>query len=258
MKCLFLADVVGKSGRKVIKDHLEDLRKKFAIDVVIVNGENSAHGKGITKKIYDEFCNLNIDVITMGNHTFSKGEIYDFIEEADRLVVPCNLWPGNIGNFYKIIECRNIRLAVINLCCESWMNNVKESPFEALNRLLEKVKDVDGYFVDLHGESTGEKILFANVFKHECTAIIGTHTHVQTADECIMDGCAFISDAGMCGAYRSVLGRDLDEVIENQIHQHPTHYKVANGPAILCGVVVEIDEKTKRAVKIERIQIRPE
>lgn len=258
MKCLFLADVVGKSGRRVIKDHLEELRKKFAIDIVIVNGENSAHGKGITKKIYDEFCNLNIDVITMGNHAFSKGEIYDFIEEADRLVLPCNLLPGNVGNFYKIIECGNLRLAVVNISCESWMNNVMESPFEAMDQLLDEIKDVDGFFVDLHGESTGEKILFAHVYKEKCLAVIGTHTHVQTADECILDGCAFISDAGMCGTYKSVLGRDLDEVIENKIKHNPTHYKVAAGPAVLCGVVVELDEDIKRAVKIERIQIRPE
>lgn len=258
MRCLFLADVVGKSGRKVIKNHLDELREKFAIDKVIVNGENSAHGKGITKKIYEEFCNLNIDVITMGNHTFSKGEIYDFIEDAERLVVPCNLLPGNIGHFYKIIECGNIRLAVVNLCCESWMNNVMESPFNAMQHLLDEIQDVDGFFVDLHGESTGEKILFANVFKNQCVAIIGTHTHVQTADECILEGCAFISDAGMCGAYKSVLGRDLEEVIENKIRQNPTHYKVASGPAVLCGVVIEIDEKTKRAISIERVQIRPE
>ena len=136
MKILFLADVVGKSGRKVIKDHLNEIRKNFAIDAVIVNGENSAHGKGITKKIYDEFCNLDIDVITMGNHTFAKGEIYDFIQNADRLVIPFNLQPGNIGNFYKIIECNGMRIAVVNLCGSSWMNNVIEGPYDAMKKSI--------------------------------------------------------------------------------------------------------------------------
>lgn len=257
MKILFLADVVGKSGRMVVKTNLEKLKTQFAIDAVIINGENSAHGKGITKKIYDEFCELGADVITMGNHTFSKGAIYDFIADADRLVIPANLASFDAGQNYKILDRCGIRFAVINLCGEVWMNNIVCNPFDAMKQLMQRIPSVDGYFVDFHAEATSEKIIFANVFKKDCIAVIGTHTHVQTADERIMDGCAFISDAGMCGAYDSVLGRDTDEMIRRQVFHEATHYQVAKGAGMLCGVVVEIDEQSKRAVSIERIQIRP-
>ncbi len=256
MKLLFVGDVVGKVGRKMLHEHLTSLQKNYHIDCTIVNGENAAHGKGITSRIYKEICSENVDMVTMGNHTFSKGEILDFIDDEEKLVKPMNLNPVNKGKGVRVCTINGKSLAVINLCGTAFMDNVVRSPFECMDEILQTVK-ADMYFVDFHGETTSEKIVFAHVFSSKCIGICGTHTHVQTADDCIMNGCGFISDAGMCGVYDSVLGRDKNEVIKNMVYHEPTKYTVAEGEGIFCGVVITIDDETLRATQIERIQIRP-
>ena len=257
MNILFVGDIVGASGRQVLFDNLEGIRKEYQIDFTIINGENSAHGKGITKKIYDSFVNAGIDVITMGNHTFSKNDIYQFIDEATHLVRPGNMLPLDVGKASLIVEKNGKKIAVYNLSGEVFMDQVTESPFVAMEKLFEP-NLADIHIVDLHAEATSEKIAFLHYFKDKVAMIVGTHTHVQTADEMVLDGCAFISDVGMTGAYYSVIGRDVNETLAMTVGKEKTRFTVAENPGVFCGVVVSIDENTNRATEIKRIQIRPE
>lgn len=259
MRILFIGDIVGKSGRDIVSSLLYSLKKQYQVDLVIANGENSAHGKGITHKIYRKFIEEGIDYITMGNHTYSKGEIVDHLSEMDRLVVPYNHVKRTTDNFYKIVECKGIRFCLTNILGKVLIGEASLDPFESFQIVLNETKDLhpDFYFVDLHAETTAEKRLFLEYFHHYTGAVIGTHTHVQTADEAIIHDCAFLTDAGMCGTYDSIIGRDINETIECVIHQECTSYTIAQGAAIFCGVIIDFDEETKRPVHIERIQIRP-
>ncbi len=255
IKILFIGDIVAQAGRNVVFNNISFLREEYAIDLVIANGENAAHGKGITEKIYKQLVNGGIDLITMGNHTFAKSAIFEFIGAADRMVRPLNLEPVNVGNYYKLVEIKGKSLCVFNVLGTVFMIT-EQSAFEATDAFLKQVK-ADIYLCDFHGEATSEKILYAFNYQDRIQAVIGTHTHVQTADERLIGNTAFISDVGMCGVYNSILGRDIDETKLRLVHQEKTHFKVAEGPAVLCAVVISIDEVTTRAVAIERIQLRP-
>lgn len=257
MKILFLGDVVGQSGRKGVEDALVSLKKEHEIDLVIVNGENSAHGKGITKKIYNQFMKMGVDVITLGNHAFSKKEIIDYLPEADRLVRPANIDPEDVGQSTCIIYKNSKVIAVTNLCGEIFMHGTLENPFSTMESILNEV-DADLHIVDFHAEATSEKLAFFYHFAGRITAMIGTHTHVQTADERIINGTAGISDVGMCGAYESILGRDVGEILTRFTSDEKTQYTIAEGEAIVCGVIIETDDKTDKCVTIQRIQRRPE
>ncbi len=182
MNVLFIGDIVGKAGRLCVKEQLPKLKEQYHPDLIIANGENAAHGKGITKRIYTELLDQGIDMITMGNHTFSKNDIYTFIHEADRMVRPANMEPLHYGVSTRVLEVKGMRVAISNLCGETFMNNVVESPFTCMERILENVK-ADLHFVDLHGETTSEKMAFTYHFAGRVHAVVGTHTHVQTADE---------------------------------------------------------------------------
>ena len=260
MKILFLGDIVGKSGRDIVSSILYGLKKEYGADLVIANAENSAHGKGITYKIYKQLLNEGIDYISMGNHTFSKAEIYNHIEDMDRLVIPYNHSKRTTDNYYKMITYKGIKFCLTNILGSVLMPEANSDPYTAFKAVLEKTEQLspDFYFVDLHAETTAEKRLFLEYFKDKAKIVLGTHTHVQTADEAILDGCAFISDAGMCGSYRSVIGRDIEESIKSGIEKEKTVYTIASGVGIHCGVVIEIDDKNRIPVSIHRIQIRPE
>ena len=257
MNVLFIGDIVGASGREVVKNLLPDLKERFQVDLVVANGENSAHGKGITRKIYHQLLSYGVDVITMGNHTFSKNDIYTFIEDADRMVRPANMEPCDYGESTVVVKVLNKKVAITNLCGEIWMNDVVDSPFYCMEDVLQDI-DADIYLLDLHAEATSEKIAFAYNFARRIGAVVGTHTHVQTADERIIGGTAAITDLGMCGAYTSVLGRDVDEILTRFMTNEKTRFTIAQGPAIFCGALVSFDDKTNQAIAIERIQIRPD
>lgn len=260
---LFIGDIVGQDGRNIVFKFLPELKEKYNIDFTIVNGENSAHGKGITSKIYKQFINNGIDAITLGNHSFSKQEIKNDFNDLDRLIRPYNLEiEKELGKGFRVFDVKGLKLGILNIMGKVFMHNVFIDPFETMSYLLfqEKIREkykIDLLLVDLHAEATSEKVLFGHYFKNHLIATLGTHTHVQTADDRIIDGMAYISDVGMCGVFDSVIGRDIDEMIESMIYHNKTHYTLAKGEAILCGVVIEIDETTKRATNIERIQIRP-
>lgn len=256
MKILFLGDVTARSGRDAVIAELSGLRQAYGADFTIVNGENAAHGKGITTKIYRALKEAGADLITLGNHAFSKSEIISGMDNCPDLIRPANLEPVDAGASWAVRTCRDKRIAVINLLGNIFMDCATESPFAAMDRILPEIQ-ADVILVDLHAETTSEKQLFFHRYRQRVSAVIGTHTHVQTADERVLGGCAFISDVGMCGPYESIIGRSIEEVIARMIGQAQTRFTPAEGPAIICGVVIEIDDNTGRALSIERIQKRP-
>ena len=255
MNILFIGDIVGASGRAAVKKHLPALKQRYDIDFVIANGENAAHGKGITPRIYQELITNGIQCITLGNHAYSKSEIIMIKDQADRLVFPVNLIPTSDLSQTKIFRVKDKTLAITNLMTQVFMENVSQSPFESMDTILDHIH-ADIHIVDLHGEATSEKIAFAYHFKNVLGGVFGTHTHVQTADERIIDGCAFISDVGMTGPYESIIGRDISEVLARIIQKTATKYTIAETEAVFSAVYVSFDA-SNRAEKIERIQIRP-
>ena len=258
MNILFIGDVVGKSGRKSVCDLLSRINNsKYKMDLVICNAENSAHGKGITSKIYQELLDYGVDVITMGNHTYSKKEIYEFIDDADKLVVPYNI-KDRKGEGYRFFNVKGKKVCVINMLGKDLMGDYMNNPYEAMKELLPKIKDTDIKILDFHAESTAEKRIFFEIFKNDLDAFIGTHTHIPSADEDIIDGCAYITDVGMCGSYKSIIGRDIDESINMYITGEKSRYTVAESDPIVNACVLHFDEDNNFKIKaIRRVQIRP-
>ena len=233
------------------------MKKEYSIDFTIVNGENIAHGKGITEKLYNELVEKGVDAITLGNHAYSKADVLSFIDHSKSLIRPINMYPNEFGCGVRDFYVKGKTIRIINLIGSVFMDKVIESPFEAMKK-LHKTNPDKIVIVDLHAEATSEKLAFAYQFKNECSAVIGTHTHVQTADEQLIDGCAFISDVGMCGSFKSIIGRDIDEVLEKFNGNSMTRFTVSENPAQVCAVVIDIDDKTLRATSIKRLQFRPE
>lgn len=256
LRVLFIGDIVGKQGRNALTKHLPFLKEKYNYDLLIINGENAAHGKGITEKIYNQFISLGADCITLGNHAFSKKMIFDFIEDADKLIRPYNMEPSDVGSSVKIIDFENYKIGIFNLYGTIFMENATCDPFEAFEKLKEQYP-CDIKIVDIHAEATSEKYAFMQYFKDEVQMVVGTHTHIPTADEAIFNKCAFICDVGMTGPYDSVLGRDTSEVLQQLVHKEKTRYTISENAAVLNAVVVDIDCDQKQATSIERVQIRP-
>ena len=257
MRILFLGDIVSKKGREVIRDSLASLKEKYKPDFTIVNGENSAHGKGITLKIYNELTGYGVDAITMGNHTYAKRELLDCIDQLDNLIVPNN-YIDKVGEGYRIYNINNKKVCVCNILGQAFMGEYMSNPFDSYKEILDET-NADIYFVDFHGEATAEKRIFVEYFKNDLNAVVGTHTHIQTADECIINNkVAFITDVGMCGPYDSIIGRNIEESIKGHVLHEKTKYETCESDPILCGVVIEFDDSTNCAINIERIQIRPE
>ena len=255
MNILAVGDLVGNSGIKKFKEVLRKLKEERKIDFVIVNAENSAEGMGITEKNFKDILEENIDAITMGNHTWGKKDIFKFIDHP-KLLRPANYPKGVVGKGYNIYECKNKKIAVINLIGRVDMNVLSENPFLIAKDIVEKVKNkVDMIFVDFHAEATAEKIAMAHYLDGKVTAVYGTHTHVQTADEDIFEnGTAFISDIGMTGPKNSVIGMDIKVSIKRFETTLPERYKIAVGENIFNGVIFTVDENTNKVTKIERIR----
>ena len=253
MRILAIGDIVGLSGVKKVKEVLPILRKEKNIDFVIINAENAADGMGLTEKIYNDLMNLKADVITMGNHTWAKKEIFKIIDE-ERLIRPANYSKNNPGKGYGIYECKGKKIAVMNLIGRASMNVLSENPFIVAKEIVNKVKDqVDMIFIDFHAEATAEKIAMGYYLDGTVTGIFGTHTHVQTADEKILrNGTAYITDIGMTGPNLSVIGMNIDASIKRFETSLPEKYKVADDEATLNGCIFETDENNK-VIKIERV-----
>lgn len=254
MKILFIGDIFGSPGRNLMKKYLPDLRKENDIDFCIANGENVAHGKGITQKTANELFNCGVDCFTSGNHIWDKKDSIEFLKEEPRILKPLNYHEDAVGAILYIANIRNSKLAVVNLAGQVYMNPIN-SPFTALENILPKIKKIThNIFVDFHAEATAEKKSLALHFDGRISALVGTHTHVQTADEDILPNkTAYITDVGMTGPHDSCIGIDKDIAIRRMITAMPQQFKPAMGGLQINAVVVEIDENTGNAVKIERI-----
>jgi len=254
MRILAVGDIVGESGVRKLKEILPQLRKDENIDFVITNGENSAGGMGITEKIYREMLDLKIDVITMGNHTWGKKDIFKFIDEP-QLLRPANYPKGVVGKGLGIYECKGKKIAVMNFIGRVDINILSENPFIMAKEMVEEIKDkVDIIIIDFHAEATAEKIAMGRFLDGKITALFGTHTHVQTADEQILpDGTGYITDIGMTGPRDSVIGMDVHASIKRFETTLPEKYKLAEGDCIFNGVIFDIDDKTNKVQEIKRI-----
>ena len=256
MKILAVGDIIGETGIKELKNKLYQIRQKEEIDFVIVNGENAAEGMGITEKNFNDIISQNVDVVTMGNHTWGKKDIFKFIDHP-KLIRPANYPKGVVGKGYGIYECKNKKIAVMNLIGRVYMNVLSESPFLIAKSIIKKIKDtVDIIIVDFHDEATGEKITMGYYLDGMVTAVFGTHTHVQTADEKILPkGTAYISDIGMTGTKNSALGMDVSVALKRFETSLPERYKVASGEGMLNGVIYDIDDQTNKVKSITRINV---
>ncbi len=255
MNILFIGDIVGKLGRKVLKEHLEDIIHEYEVDFVIANGENVTHGKGLVKEHMLELISLGIDVITLGNHAFAKKELFDYINDYDEIIRPANFhqeFPGKGSNVFKF-ENKTIR--VTNLLGSVFMNMNVANPFDTLKNIVDS-DDSDIHIVDFHAETTGEKYALGYAFDGKITALIGTHTHVATVDNRILEnGTAYQSDVGMVGPNEGILGVDKEAVIKKSWTGLPSVFQVMEkGEIIFSATLLKIDDYTNKVKQIERIQ----
>ena len=257
MRILAVGDLVGESGVNKLKEILPSFRKENNIDFVVVNAENSAGGMGITTKIFNELKQLNINAITMGNHTWGKKDIFSFIDDA-KLLRPANYSRGVVGKGYNIYECKNKKICVINLIGRTEMGVQSDNPFTTADDIINEVKDkADIIIVDFHAEASAEKIAMKYYLDGRVTAIFGTHTHVQTADEEVTKkGTGFISDIGMTGPENSVIGMDIDASVKRFVTSLPERYKLAEGNCMFNGIILEINDDNCRTETITRINIK--
>ncbi|MCF0116449.1 MAG: TIGR00282 family metallophosphoesterase [Bacilli bacterium] len=256
MRILFLGDIVGKNGREIIGNHLNELAKKYRADFIIANGENATHGKGLIENHYRYLLNIGIDAITLGNHYDGKNEIREYIEDADSLIRPLNIKDDNFkGVGSAVFEINGVTIRVTNLLGSVYMNEEVINPFDALDNLLNDNNEekADIHIVDFHAEATGEKQALGYAFDGRVSAVLGTHTHVQTNDARIFEnGTAFISDVGMCGPYNGILGCKKEAVIERTWHGAHARFETNEiDDSIICGVILDINEGTGRCEYIQ-------
>lgn len=258
MKVLFVGDVVGSIGRKMLIESLPALKAKYRPQLTIVNGENAAAGRGITEKIYKEFLQAGVDVITMGNHTWDNRDIFEFIgNEKIKMIRPANFPEGTPGLGYKIIQINQHKIAVINVQGRVFLNAL-DDPFRKMDAILEEIGDeTNCIFVDFHAEATSEKQAMGWYLDGRVSAVVGTHTHIQTNDARILpQGTAYLTDAGMTGAYDSILGVERHIILEKFLMQLPVRHEIPEeGRKLLSGCYIEIDDRTGKATKIENILI---
>ncbi|HZJ11445.1 MAG TPA: TIGR00282 family metallophosphoesterase [Methyloceanibacter sp.] len=260
MRILFLGDVVGRSGRNAVSEQLRGLRERYRLDFVVVNGENAAGGFGITEPILIELLDAGADVVTTGNHAFDQREALVFIERQERLLRPINFPPGTPGKGAGMFKAKNgADVLVINAQGRVFMTDL-DCPFRAVERELDACglkTGADAILIDFHAEATSEKEAMGHFVDGRATALIGTHTHVPTADEQILTrGTAYISDAGMCGDFDSVLGMDKEEPLQRFLTKIPSgRFAPSHGEATLCGVAIDVDDQTGLARAVAPLRL---
>ncbi|MBS4031313.1 MAG: TIGR00282 family metallophosphoesterase [Clostridiales bacterium] len=254
MRILMIGDVVGRPGRLCLRDMLPRIIENYRIDFIIANGENLASGTGFNEKTAQEVFTYGVDVLTMGNHVWDKKEALEYIEKENRIVRPANYPPGTPGSGSRIFLCGEVKVGVLNISGRVFMPAL-DCPFRsALQEISVLKKETSVVIVDFHAEATSEKIAMGRFLDGKVSAVLGTHTHVQTADERIFaGGTAYITDVGMTGPYESILGIEPEIIIRKFITQLPARFEVAKGETYqFNGVIVEIDSETGLALKIER------
>jgi 2',3'-cyclic-nucleotide 2'-phosphodiesterase len=255
MRILFIGDIVGKPGRQIVGRAVERLVVERQLDLVIANAENAAGGSGLTPAIYRELMRAQVDAITLGDHVYRRKEIYSVLEGEPNIVKPANLPPESVGRNWAVIEARNgVPVAIACLLGRLFMKPV-DSPWEAADRVLAAMpSDARVRLIDFHAEATSEMQLMGRYLDGRVSAVLGTHTHVPTADECVLPGgTAFQCDVGMTGPFESIIGRRIDRVLETTLTGLPTDFEVASGDVRLCGTIVTIDPASGRATGIERV-----
>lgn len=257
MRFLIIGDIVGTTGVEYLQKHLDSIKKLNKIDFVIANGENATPvGKGINKSIAQTLYSCGVDIITMGNHTFNNYEINKLFDEDFPIVRPANLPPETAGEGYIVTHFFGTKIAVINLLGRVYMECV-DCPFRKADSIIEKISDeADIIIVDFHAEATSEKQAMGFYLDGRVSAVFGTHTHVQTADEKILEGgTAYISDIGMTGCHESILGVKKDIIIKRFLTSLPQRHEIQDGNATMDSVIIDIDETSGKAISIERLQI---
>jgi len=254
LKVLFIGDIVGKPGRQVVSQVLPSLKKEKKIDFVVANGENLASGKGMTKEKYEEMLRVGVDYFTSGNHIWDNRDIIPYLKDRSvKVLRPANYPHDCPGLGFITFELSGYKVTLINLLGQVFIPVLTENPFKIGKEIADDHKD-SIILVDLHAEATSEKVAFAHYLDGEVSAVVGTHTHVQTADETILaGGTAYLTDLGMCGPKDSVLGVEKGIIIKQFLTALPQSHKVAVGPTIFNACLVEINANTKKAVSIERI-----
>jgi hypothetical protein len=258
MKLLFIGDIVGKTGRTAVKALLPNLADKYKIDLVIANGENVAGGFGLTEALVSELLKMGIQIITTGNHVWDKKDFINYISKDNRVLRPFNFPPGapGYGSILFTPPAGGPKVGVLNLSGRVFMNTL-DCPFRAAKAEIQNLsKDTNIIIIDFHAEATSEKIALGYFVDGKVSAVIGTHTHVQTADEKILpNGTAFITDVGMTGPANSCIGIDVNQIIQRFLTAMPAKFETAQGDAVLSAVVIEIDNNSGKATAIQRLQI---
>jgi len=254
---LFLGDIIGRPGRLLVAKYVtEQLASSQPPDLVIANVENAAHGYGVTSKVMHELQTAGVGVFSGGNHTFDKKEIFEIMDRYPTLLRPANYPPGTPGRGTCVVDIKGFKFGFLNLLGRVFMEPL-QSPFHTADELLPGlISECDAVMVDMHAEATAEKVAMGMYLDGRVAAVVGTHTHVQTADERILqNGTAYITDVGCCGPVNSVIGMDPKTVFRRMVQQLPTRLSIASGPAQLNGVRIEIDRETKKATSITRVMV---
>lgn len=256
MNILFIGDIVGRPGRNAIKNLLADIIKKYEIEFVIANAENAAGGNGLTKQVTYELFEYGINFITLGNHVWDKKEILEIIDDEEKMIRPANYPPGTPGRGYKLVQKNNIPIGILNIQGRVYMQPLN-CPFRTADAIIaELIKHTNIIIVDFHAEATSEKVALGHYLDGKVSAVLGTHTHIQTADEKILPkGTAYITDVGMTGPYDSVLGVKKENILYRFLTHMPNRFEVATGKAQLNAVVLKINKETGMTENIQRINI---
>jgi 2',3'-cyclic-nucleotide 2'-phosphodiesterase len=258
IRILFLGDIVGEPGRKAVIEQLPVLKREESLDFIVVNGENSAGGRGITTKIAIDLLRAGVAVITTGDHVWDQQEIVDYFPTEPRLLRPMNYPVGTPGSGTVVLETSKGRVAVMQAQGRSFIQPPLENPYLAAESEAARLR-ADGIgpiLMDFHAETTSEKIAMGRLLDGKVSAVIGTHTHVQTADETIFPGgTGYLTDAGMCGPEESVLGRNIESVVWRFKSGMPTRFPIAKGPVRLCGAIMEVDVETGSCLQIKRLSL---
>lgn len=257
LNILFIGDVFGRPGREAVSRRLPSLKRELDVHFCIINGENSAGGKGITLDVARQLYESGADVITLGNHAWDNRSVFSFIDSDERIVRPANFPPGTPGRGWVRVTASDGTPVVVAQClCRLFMNPI-DSPFAAADEILNRFNRDDIVIFDLHGESTSEKVAFGWHVDGRATAVFGTHTHIQTADERVLpEGCAYITDAGMSGSYDSIIGMDIDAALGSFLTGIRQPFRIARDNVKIMGVLVGVDKSSGRAVTIRRISAR--
>ncbi|MCK5269371.1 MAG: TIGR00282 family metallophosphoesterase [Sedimentisphaerales bacterium] len=257
IKLLCIGDIVGRPGRQILSEHLPRLINEHELDCVIANAENAAGGSGLTAQIYDKLLKYGVQLITLGDHIYRKREIVETLQNSDRIIRPANLSPQAAGKEWTVYTtAKGPQIAVVSLLGRLFMSTPADNPFHAVDRVLKKIPaDVKIRIVDMHAEATSEKIAMGWHLNGRVSLVCGTHTHVTTADETILDkGTAYITDLGMSGAHKSVLGRNVDPVLKSLITQMPCPYSLATDDVRINGVIVTVESSGANAGRAQDIK----